>query len=453
MSDGTIVFLCPACGYKARIPTQYAGHTIRCPGCQSPQVAKLAAPTASTGKTISIMKVASTPVPFTLPPDQAAALTAASTTPLPMELGIQAVGVSPGIPVLGNPSGVRPRIDTLLPDNTPRANVALPTAAKPVAGATIDFTCTMCRGRMRIPAQYIGKSILCPKCSAPQKVTDSKLPAQPMDTTRSIKSGEPTQTQTPPLPSPRIARPPSGEIVPQTAPLRMPHPLDAAPTQVHRTESDSALARAGVPRRRGVSESGTHPAPPMTTPIPPPPRAVEASEESSVIPSDHVPAEPGTPSSAPAANAAKVVRSGRKPAASASASSASDSAATVAVSPKARSQGSSSGLLPVLAIGLLLVAALGGCGWLWTQLSAAEARTAEVEQAKGKAQAKAAADLAAVEARLTALEQQLKEAHAAVEAAHAAAEAAQAAALVVPEPTPAPAPAPTTETPIQTPAP
>lgn len=451
MSDGTIVFLCPACGYKARIPTQYAGHTIRCPGCQSPQVAKLAAPTASTGKTISIMKVASTPVPFTLPPDQAAALTAASTTPLPMELGIQAVGVSPGIPVLGNPSGVRPRIDTLLPDNTPRANVALPTAAKPVAGATIDFTCTMCRGRMRIPAQYIGKSILCPKCSAPQKVTDSKLPAQPMDTTRSIKSGEPTQTQTPPLPSPRIARPPSGEIVPQTAPLRMPHPLDAAPTQVHRTESDSALARAGVPRRRGVSESGTHPAPPMTTPIPPPPRAVEASEESSVIPSDHVPAEPGTPSSAPAANAAKVVRSGRKPAASAS--SASDSAATVAVSPKARSQGSSSGLLPVLAIGILLVAALGGCGWLWTQLSAAEARTAEVEQAKGKAQAKAAADLAAVEARLTALEQQLKEAHAAVEAAHAAAEAAQAAALVVPEPTPAPAPAPTTETPIQTPAP
>ena len=70
----TFVFICAGCGYKARLPTQFGGRTIKCPGCQQPQVAVIQ--TATQRKTATISRVAMTPVPFSLPNDQAAALDA-----------------------------------------------------------------------------------------------------------------------------------------------------------------------------------------------------------------------------------------------------------------------------------------------------------------------------------------------------------------------------------------
>ena len=123
---------------------------------------------------------------------------------------------------------------------------------------------------MRIPSSYVGKSILCPKCSAPQKVVGPGR-LEPMDTTRSISKAEPVVGA---APAPRVARPPSGEFNLQTAPFtNPPAPLEAVPTVNY--ESDSSLARAGVPRRRGVAggDSGVIAAAPASAPVPPPPPA------------------------------------------------------------------------------------------------------------------------------------------------------------------------------------
>ena len=78
-APGNFIFICPACGYKARLPDQFSGRTIKCPGCQAPQVAS--APLNTEHKTASFIRVAATPVPFTMPQEQIDALTGAQSAP------------------------------------------------------------------------------------------------------------------------------------------------------------------------------------------------------------------------------------------------------------------------------------------------------------------------------------------------------------------------------------
>lgn len=54
----------------------------------------------------------------------------------------------------------------------------------------LPFHCTTCKARLRLPAQYLGKAIFCPRCSAPQRFIDAEAPMEPMDTTRAIRADE-----------------------------------------------------------------------------------------------------------------------------------------------------------------------------------------------------------------------------------------------------------------------
>jgi hypothetical protein len=147
-TSAKILFVCPSCGYRAKIPQNYLGMSIRCPGCNSAQTVIKPSDKASesTGKTVTITKVAATPLPFTMeeakqPAAPAVAKAAVTrTTPLPGSL------------------------DAVAPPAVP-ANQAMPSGG---AGATVTFTCTACAYRARIPSSYAGRNILCPKCNAAQ---------------------------------------------------------------------------------------------------------------------------------------------------------------------------------------------------------------------------------------------------------------------------------------------
>jgi hypothetical protein len=67
-ATGKILFNCPACGYRAKIPAHYLGMSIRCPGCNSGQTVEKPSEKVAetTGKTVSITRVATTPLPFTV---------------------------------------------------------------------------------------------------------------------------------------------------------------------------------------------------------------------------------------------------------------------------------------------------------------------------------------------------------------------------------------------------
>jgi len=242
-----------------------------------------------------------------------------------------------------------------------------------------------------------------------------------MDTTRSISKTDLPVIATPP----RVARPPSGEFNLQTAPIiKHAAPLEAVPTT--KVESDSSLARAGVPRRRGVagSDSGVSARPPDTT-IPPPPAAEPAAE--------------ATPGPGP-----KVVRSGRIHAAEPVPSPA------LAPAPVAKPTASRGGLLVAGLLGLLLLAALGAAAYL--QVQAGAAQTAADQRAKQQASqmAKLQSELATKEQRVTELEQTLASLSAEVDALKVAASAP--APVVAEPPAPVVAEPPATE-PATTPAP
>jgi hypothetical protein len=236
----TFVFICAGCGYKARLPTQFGGRTIKCPGCQQPQVAVVQA--ATQRKTATISRVAMTPVPFSLPNDQGAALDAVAV----MTPGGTPIGKTFPSPL---PGAVQVITDRISRQASPAATGDQPPTAKPAFGATIEFACTACKARLRLPAHYSGKTILCPKCQVPQKVVP---PLAPMDTTRTLAQGPGPQTDTPMAsPAPRVRVTP----LPQTYPTPTP-------------TADSALVPAVTAPSASTPES-TPVATPVATTTPP----------------------------------------------------------------------------------------------------------------------------------------------------------------------------------------
>ncbi len=180
-ATGTFIFICSACGYKARLPEEFSGRTIKCPGCQVPQLAKAQVNTER--KTASFTRVAATPMPFTLPKEQDDLLAKATapTVVVPVQVvSVQVTPLPPPAPHNPIPSPL-PGAIQITSERIAKAASAVP-AAK--AAETIDFECSACHARMRLPAHYEGKSILCPKCSAPQRVLTT-LP-EPMATTRAV---------------------------------------------------------------------------------------------------------------------------------------------------------------------------------------------------------------------------------------------------------------------------
>ncbi len=223
-ATGTFIFICSACGYKARLPEQFAGRTIKCPGCQAPQVA--VAPSNVQRKTAVITRVAATPVPFTLPKDQEDALAhIPSATPVEMPAPMAPTASKPFPSPL--PGAIQITTDRVTRMKTPVPGEAAPPTAKLATGGTVDFTCISCNARLRLPGHYAGKSILCPKCSSPQKVA---VAPEPMGTTRSLaqKSDEPAPAPAaPPQPIPGSG---TGIRAISVTPLPQPYPTPL-PTQ------------------------------------------------------------------------------------------------------------------------------------------------------------------------------------------------------------------------------
>ncbi len=196
MSDGTVLFLCNACGFKARVPDAYAGKTILCPGCQQPGPVPTLAPTGA-----RITRVAMTPEPFALTQDQLDALASTTrkrtepgtvkpptgptvsggrrlTTPLPMPTPVPMPVVSAGSTPTPEPQPAQ--------DEPTRPNTSEIRHADTAKIEAVDFHCAACQARVKLPRHYLGRNILCPRCSAPQRVIDPSCPAEPMGTTRSL---------------------------------------------------------------------------------------------------------------------------------------------------------------------------------------------------------------------------------------------------------------------------
>lgn len=236
-ATGTFIFICSACGYKARLPEQFAGRTIKCPGCQAPQVAT--APSNVQRKTAVITRVAATPVPFTLPKDQEDTL-AGIPSATPVEMPVTPPATSKAFPS-PLPGAIQVTTDRVTRMKTPVPGEAAP-MAKLATGGTVDFTCVSCNARLRLPGHYAGKSILCPKCSSPQKVA---IAPEPMDTTRSLaqKTDEPTAASTPTPPGSGTGiRAVSVTPLPQPYPTPLPTPATAATPAVEAVAPNATAA-------------------------------------------------------------------------------------------------------------------------------------------------------------------------------------------------------------------
>lgn len=247
-ATGTFIFICSACGYKARLPEQFAGRTIKCPGCQAPQVAT--APSNVQRKTAVITRVAATPVPFTLPKDQEDALAGIpSATPVEMPASAAPTASRPFPSPL--PGAIQVTTDRVTRMQTPVPGEAPAPMAKLATGGTVDFTCASCNARLRLPGHYAGKSILCPKCSSPQKVATAP---EPMDTTRSLaqKADEPAAPAAPqPIPGPgtgirAISVTPLPQPYPTPLPTQTPPPTPAVEAPAVGTAPVPAAPAAAV---------------------------------------------------------------------------------------------------------------------------------------------------------------------------------------------------------------
>lgn len=214
--QGTFVFLCASCSYKARVPDEYRGATILCPGCHRPQLAVPAAAGPSTGRTVSLLRV---PTVAAAPP----------------------------------PEPPRPAPPIARPATHPYARQ--PSSAGEPADGTIEFCCSACSVRVRIPAHYLGRSILCPRCSTPQQAVDASAPMRPMDTTRSLRSGGAGPVAEV-VATPVEPRPDTTDMVPQRASVLPGQALEPEPG-VARPATD-ALTRADARRRESTAEPPPH---------------------------------------------------------------------------------------------------------------------------------------------------------------------------------------------------
>ena len=128
-------FICVACGYRARIPTQYMGLAVTCPKCETAQIASPEeSESPSTGDTVSITRIK-------------------TVEELP-------AGAHGAVPTVTQGTSGAP-----IPASTVLAGAA--------GGDKVRFTCSACGFKARIPAAYAGQSIHCPGCNATQTVLRS----------------------------------------------------------------------------------------------------------------------------------------------------------------------------------------------------------------------------------------------------------------------------------------
>ena len=169
-----ILFVCGSCHYRARIPAQYAGMAVRCPSCDTAQIATADSSGGTTGNTVQLSKIPTAGHKTTIRPGNV--LFICSLCNFEAQLAKHYVGKAIRCPGCHAPQVVAG-------EPPPKDPVALErhTTASAESAPTGDprFICVGCGYRARIPSQYMGLAVTCPKCDTVQIATpeDQEGPA------------------------------------------------------------------------------------------------------------------------------------------------------------------------------------------------------------------------------------------------------------------------------------
>ncbi|MBA3687159.1 MAG: hypothetical protein H0W72_18215, partial [Planctomycetes bacterium] len=231
-----ILFTCPACSYKGKLGAEYDGKTIRCPGCQVPQVVK------------------GSPVPSPIVASLAADEPAFSGNDNEkMRFECTKCSYRARIPAkyAGKPIHCPQckdvqiaKTETDLEESTgrtvtiTRVTPAAVKEARSVGAMTnvgVQFTCAVCGFTSKISPSCAGDAIYCPSCRAPQKVewgppADAAAPAAsaaadslnidlpPLEAAPAAPAAKPAQVA---KPAPRVASaaPVAKVAMPTSAPM------------------------------------------------------------------------------------------------------------------------------------------------------------------------------------------------------------------------------------------
>ncbi len=160
-----ILFVCGSCQYRARIPAQYAGMAVRCPSCDAAQIANTDDSAGTTGNTVQLSKIPTAGHKTVIRPGNI--LFICSQCNFEAQLAKHYVGKAIRCPGCHAPqvvAGETPSTDPAALERNPGAPPAAP-AADP------RFICVGCGYRARIPTQYMGLAVTCPKCDTVQIAT------------------------------------------------------------------------------------------------------------------------------------------------------------------------------------------------------------------------------------------------------------------------------------------
>jgi predicted Zn-ribbon and HTH transcriptional regulator len=179
------LFICSACGYRARIPDQYLGMAVTCPSCDVVQIANAqSADTPATGNTSRIQRMATTtPVEPVTPAGDERIPFRCPGCGFGTQLGRSLAGKAIRCPscqstqIVPQPDGAQPAATTSAPvirhptDSVTAAKASpVPASLGQPGGDKIRFICTVCQFKARIPAHYAGQVIHCPGCHRIQLV-------------------------------------------------------------------------------------------------------------------------------------------------------------------------------------------------------------------------------------------------------------------------------------------
>jgi DNA-directed RNA polymerase subunit RPC12/RpoP/uncharacterized membrane-anchored protein YhcB (DUF1043 family) len=157
-----ILFVCGSCQYRARIPAQYAGMAVKCPSCDAAQIANVDGSIGSTGKTVQLSKIPTAANKTTIRPGNV--LFICSQCNFEAQLAKHYVGKAIRCPGCHAPQVVA---GGEAPASDPAALERNPGAPEIPAGDP-RFICVGCGYRARIPTQYMGLAVTCPKCDTVQ---------------------------------------------------------------------------------------------------------------------------------------------------------------------------------------------------------------------------------------------------------------------------------------------
>ena len=159
-----ILFVCGSCQYRARIPAQYAGMAVKCPSCDAAQIANVDGAVGSTGKTVQLSKIPTAGHKTTIRPGNV--LFICSQCNFEAQLAKHYVGKAIRCPGCHAPQVVAGEA----PSANPAALERNPGAPEMPVGDP-RFICVGCGYRARIPTQYMGLAVTCPKCDTVQIAT------------------------------------------------------------------------------------------------------------------------------------------------------------------------------------------------------------------------------------------------------------------------------------------